>query len=152
MPSRASSQVLTDHNEIQRWAEQRGAKPSAVRRTAGGNDIGIIRLDFPGYSGADSLEEVSWDDWFDKFDENNLALIVQERTARGQTSNFNKIVSRDSVAESASGTSRRSSGRSSGRKQTARTSRTPSSKAASARGSSRSGGRTSAKGSKSRTA
>ncbi len=59
----------------------------------------MIRLDFPGYSGADSLEAISWDDWFEKFDERNLALIVQDTLAgRGkQKSNFNKLVSRESV-------------------------------------------------------
>src|SRR5690242_18926507 len=102
MPPKASSKVLTDHDEIKRWAEQRGAKPSAVRRTGGGEDIGMIWLAYPGYSGADSLAEVSWDDWFDKFDESNLALVAQEKRARGQSSNFNKLVSRDSVTESSS--------------------------------------------------
>lgn len=43
----------------------------------------MIRLDFPGYTGADSLEHISWDDWFDKFDESGLALLHQETTARG---------------------------------------------------------------------
>jgi hypothetical protein len=37
----------------------------------------MIRLDFPGYGGEESLEEISWDEWFDKFDERNLALLVQ---------------------------------------------------------------------------
>jgi hypothetical protein len=148
MPSKASSQVLTDHDEIQRWAEQRGAKPSAVRRTGGGNDIGMIRLDFPGYSGADSLEEVTWDDWFDKFDESNLALIVQEKTARGQKSNFNKLVSRDSVVQSSSQGSRGSSGRKTAAR---RSTGTRASKSTAVRGSSRSAGRTSSTASKSRS-
>jgi hypothetical protein len=140
---KASSQVLTDHDQIQNWAEQRGAKPSCVRRTGGGDDIGMIRLDFPGYSGADSLEEVSWDEWFDKFDESNLALVVQEHTARGQTSNFNKLVSRDSVEESSSSQSSRPSARAkqstrrnSGRKQAAsRSTGTRASKTAKVQGS-----------------
>lgn len=55
----------------------------------------MIRLDFPGYSGADSLEHVDWNEWFRKFDENNLGLLVQDTTARGQKSNFNKLVSRE---------------------------------------------------------
>jgi len=62
--------------------------------TGGRGDTGMIRLDFPGYSGEGSLQEISWDDWFEKFDENNLALMVQEKTARGQKSNFNKLVTR----------------------------------------------------------
>ncbi len=54
----------------------------------------MIRLDFPGYSGEESLEQISWDEWFEKFDERDLALMVQETTSRGQKSNFNKLVSR----------------------------------------------------------
>ena len=89
-----SSMQLTDHDEIQQWAEARDAKPSCVKNTGGKGDVGMIRLDFPGYSGADSLQEITWDEWFESFDENNLALLVQETTASGETSNFNKLVKR----------------------------------------------------------
>ena len=99
MPSKGSSRTLIDHAEIQQWAEERDAKPAAVRSTENDDDIGIIRLDFPGYSGSDSLEEVGWDEWFEQFDNRNLALVVQEETANGKPSNFNKLVSRDSVEE-----------------------------------------------------
>ena len=63
----------------------------------------MIRLDFPGYSGADSLEEIEWDQFFEKFDEQGLALLVQDKTARGQKSNFNKLVSRQTAEMSGSG-------------------------------------------------
>lgn len=107
------SKVTTDHDEIRRWAEERGAKPSAVIRTEHGDDPGIIRLDFPGYSGEGSLEEISWDEWFRKFDERNLALLYQEHTAGGEKSNFNKIVSRETAEQVESGKhERRSSSRS----------------------------------------
>jgi hypothetical protein len=52
-----------------------------VRGTGGPDDVGMIRFDFPGYCGEGSLEEISWDEWFDKFDESNLALLVQDETA-----------------------------------------------------------------------
>lgn len=94
-----SARSLTDHEQIREWAEERGARPACVRGTGGGEDVGMIRLDFPGYSGADSLQSVSWDAWFQKFDESNLALLVQDETARGQQSNFNKLVSRDTAEE-----------------------------------------------------
>jgi hypothetical protein len=99
MASKSSSRTLTDHEEIRRWAEERGARPSTVRSTHGDDSVGIIRLDFPGYSGADSLEEISWDEWFEDFDDKNLALLVQDETANGQKSNFNKLISRGSVEE-----------------------------------------------------
>jgi hypothetical protein len=90
----STSQTLTDHEEIRRWAEERGAKPACVKGTGDKGDVGMIRLDFPGFSGEQSLQEISWDEWFESFDENELALIVQERTAAGEKSNFNKLISR----------------------------------------------------------
>jgi hypothetical protein len=90
----SESRVLTDHDEIRQWAEARDAQPAAVRRTESEDDPGVIRLDFPGYSGEQSLEPISWDEWFAKFDESKLALLVQDRTASGERSNFNKLVHR----------------------------------------------------------
>jgi len=92
-----TSQTTTDHNQIRKWAESRGAKPSCVRGTGGKNDVGMLRLDFPGYTGEDELQPISWDDWFDKFEERKLALVYQEETAGGEKSNFNKLVSRENV-------------------------------------------------------
>jgi hypothetical protein len=129
MASRNSSRVLTDHDEIRRWAEERDASPSAVQRTHTDDSVGIIRLDFPGYSGENSLEEIEWDEWFDKFDDNNLALIVQDQTAGGERSNFNKIVSRDSVE---------SAGKSRSRAKKSTSARGSASKKSSARSTSRS--------------
>jgi hypothetical protein len=68
-----------------------------VRGTGGKNDPGMIRLDFPGFTGSETLQPISWDEWFRAFDENNLALLVQEETADGTRSNFNKLVSRETA-------------------------------------------------------
>lgn len=95
----AQTKWTTDHETIQQWAEARGAVPSAVKGTGGEDEPGIIRLDFPGYSGQGKLEPISWDDWFAKFDENELALLYQEETAEGEQSNFNKLVKRETVEE-----------------------------------------------------
>jgi hypothetical protein len=92
--------MLTDHDEIRQWAEERNANPACVRGTGGGEDVGMIRLDFPGFSGEQSLEHIDWDEWFQKFDESGLALLVQDTTAGGQQSNFNKLVSRDTAEHS----------------------------------------------------
>jgi hypothetical protein len=93
----SSAHPLTDHDEIREWAEDRDAKPSCVKGTGGGDDVGMIRLDFPGYSGEQSLQEISWDEWFEKFDDSELALLVQDETASGEKSNFNKLVKRGNV-------------------------------------------------------
>jgi hypothetical protein len=89
----ALSHTTTDHDEIRAWAEARGAHPACVKGTGGKGDIGMLRLDFPGYS-EDKLQPIEWDDFFEKFDERDLALVYQEKTADGAKSNFNKLISR----------------------------------------------------------
>jgi hypothetical protein len=88
------AKTTTDHNQIRKWAEQRGAHPATVEGTGGRNDAGLLRIDYPGYRGKQSLREISWDEFFKKFDENNLAFLYQEKTATGRTSRFSKLVSR----------------------------------------------------------
>jgi hypothetical protein len=93
------SNTTTDHDEIKRWAEARGGRPAAVSSTGSGNDPGILRIEFPGapQSDDDALEEISWDEWFEAFDANGLALIYQDQTSDGEESRFNKLVSRERV-------------------------------------------------------
>jgi hypothetical protein len=62
----------------------------------------MIRLDLPGYGGADSLEPSSWDEWLRAFDDDHLALVHQDETAAGARSNFNRLVSRDSASHEGS--------------------------------------------------
>jgi hypothetical protein len=95
------TKATIDHDEIKHWAEARNATPARVKGTGGRGDVGMIRLDFPGYSGADSLEAISWDEFFAKFDEGQLALVYRESLARGGKSNFNKLVGRETVDISA---------------------------------------------------
>lgn len=109
--SSAGSQTTTDHDQIREWAEARGGEPACVRGTGGGGDAGLLRIDFPGYSGEDSLEHISWDEFFEKFDEQKLALLYQETTADGQQSNFNKLVRRQSSSGRRSGGGKSANGR-----------------------------------------
>lgn len=72
--------------------ESRGGHPATVKRTRrGGQAAGILRIDFPGYSGRETLKEISWDEWFDAFEENNLAFLYQDE----KNSRFNKLISRE---------------------------------------------------------
>jgi hypothetical protein len=90
------SETTTDHDEIRRWAEGHGARPAAVAATGSGDDPGILRLMFPEapQNDDDALEEISWDEWLQAFDENDLALVYEP------DGNFNKLVSRSNVETS----------------------------------------------------
>jgi hypothetical protein len=86
----------TDHEIIRRWIEERGGSPAAVKATESGDDPGLLRINFPGYSGENRLEDISWEDFFKKFDEKDLEFLYQDQTRDGEMSRFWKFVSRES--------------------------------------------------------
>jgi hypothetical protein len=90
----SQTRTTTDHDEIRRWVDEHGGKPASVRGTEDGDGAGVLRVDFPGGAGEDQLEPISWDEWFRKFDESNLAFLYQEQKASGEDSTFFKLVSR----------------------------------------------------------
>jgi iron-sulfur cluster repair protein YtfE (RIC family) len=92
-----SAKATIDHDEIRAWVEARGGCPARVKRTGREGDPGILRIDFPGFSGVRTLEKISWDEFFDWFEKNELAFLHQDTTTQGKQSRFSKLVSRDSV-------------------------------------------------------
>jgi hypothetical protein len=90
----STSQRTTDHETIRRWAEARSGRPARVAGTGSNDDAGLLRIDFPEEEEDESLEEITWDEFFEKFDEKKLAFVYQEETAEGEKSNFNKLVRR----------------------------------------------------------
>ena len=88
------SKTTTDHDTIRRWVEERGGRPAAVKETGGGDDPGILRIEYPERGDDAALEEISWDEFFEAFEANKLAFLYQERTADGSISRFSKFVAR----------------------------------------------------------
>lgn len=80
------SKSTTNHEVIRKWVEDRGGKPAVVE------DTSILRIDFGGSD--DNLKEISWDEFFENFDKNNLSFLYQEKTSDGSTSRFFKFVAR----------------------------------------------------------
>jgi hypothetical protein len=70
----ASATRTRDHEQIRAWVEERGGIPTVVKGTGG-----LLRIDF--IEGAEShgreasLEEVSWERWFELFDESQLSFL-----------------------------------------------------------------------------
>jgi hypothetical protein len=90
----SKSKTTTDHEVIRQWAEKRKGTPATVAETADDDGAGILRIDFPGYAGEQTLEPISWDEFFDKFDESELAFVYQEEIGDGDPSRFCKFVAR----------------------------------------------------------
>jgi hypothetical protein len=89
----AGAKTTTDHDEIRRWVEARGGKPAKVADTDGRKGSGILRIDFNEPEA--SLTPISWDEFFQIFDDRELAFLHEEETSDGKRSYFNKFVSRD---------------------------------------------------------
>jgi hypothetical protein len=87
----ASTVETTNHETIRKWTEQRGGKPATVSATKKNDDAGLLRIDFPGYSGVETLEEITWDEFFKKFDEAGLQFLYQDKTDDGELSRFCKL-------------------------------------------------------------
>lgn len=90
-PEPGESKITTDHEEIRRWAEERGGKPARVKGTGNGDDAGLLRIKF---RDDEDLEEISWDEFFEEFERNSLAFVYQDKTAEGKESRFFKLVRR----------------------------------------------------------
>ena len=71
--------------------EARGGFPAHVKATGRKRgDLGVLRIDYPGFSGKETLERIDWEDWFEAFDRNELAFLYQDK----RNSRFSKLVSR----------------------------------------------------------
>ena len=88
------SQTTTDHDEIREWVEERDGEPAYVESTEDG-DSGLLRIDFPDEGDDENLDDISWDEFFETFEENDLAFLYQDETDDGETSYFSKFVSRE---------------------------------------------------------
>jgi hypothetical protein len=90
----ATAQRTRDHDQIRQWAEQRGGIPAYVKGTEG-----LLRIDFVEGKGShgreDKLEEVSWDDWFEVFDDRGLSFLHSDDDSR-----FFKLVEAEDDEES----------------------------------------------------
>lgn len=93
-----SSETTTDHETIRKWAEERQARPATVKGTGDKGGAGVLRLDFNEGKNEDErdsrLEEISWEEFFEKFDESNLAFLYQETLKSGEQSRFFRFVQR----------------------------------------------------------
>ena len=90
--SRSQKGIVTiDHDEIRDWVESRNGTPATVEGTKRGSQgAGVLRIDFPGYSGKGTLSPIDWDEFFEKFEEAKLAFLHDTKAG----SKFNKFIAR----------------------------------------------------------
>jgi hypothetical protein len=89
-----------DHEVIRQWAEARHAEPATGETTRSGpakvnvNDGGAgVRFNFPG---ASAFRPISWDEWFENFDQHHCAFVFDNDNSMG-VSNHYRIVNADGL-------------------------------------------------------
>lgn len=93
------TETTTDHEHIKRWVEERDGHPARVQGTAVEGSSGVLLIDYPGYSSTQTLEAISWDEFFKGFEENELAFLYEDEKKAGSQSRFSKLINRDAAKQ-----------------------------------------------------
>jgi hypothetical protein len=78
--------LTADHGEIRRWVEEQGGCPARVPAAAGRDRLAVTFEDA-------ECEEISWDDFFERFEREGLAFAYNPE-ANGEGVRSAKLVSR----------------------------------------------------------
>jgi len=84
------SKTTTDHNEIRRWVTEPGGYPARVKGTDASGSSGVLRIDYPGFRGEESLEAISWTEFFNGFEKNKLEFLYEDEPEN----RFSKLIDR----------------------------------------------------------
>jgi hypothetical protein len=87
-----NSHFTTDHEKIRKWAELRGGAPACVEPCQ--KRAHDLLIDF-GEHAEESLAELTWDEFFNIFEENHLGFLYQDETTHGERSYFFKFIERN---------------------------------------------------------
>jgi hypothetical protein len=91
--------ATTDPDVIRRWAEARHGTPVLYHRGSLDSNDQWPGFAFPGYDPPNSYEEITWQELFNKRAEAQLVFLYQEMTETGETSLYNRFVSRQVANE-----------------------------------------------------
>lgn len=92
------STTTTDHDTIRKWAEQRDGHPAKVDVSGDG---GILRIDFG--EPEDALKAISWDEFFEIFEDRKLAFLYQDRTSAARAASTSSFHAEGEASERRNG-------------------------------------------------
>lgn len=93
--SNSDTKSTTNTTKIKEWAETRDGRPSVAESTYKSDKAGgLLRINFPDFE-EDNLKEISWEEFFRIFSENNLEFRYQEEKKDGGQSRFFKFVNQE---------------------------------------------------------
>jgi hypothetical protein len=88
-----------EHTEIRSWVEEHGGVPAHVESTEGEGDPGLLRVGFTDAGPAERLTEITWDEFFQEFEEGRLAFVYRDEPPRDGSRPAVRLVNRDRVKD-----------------------------------------------------
>lgn len=88
------TKTTDNHDTIKKWVEERYGEPALVEGVVDKEKAGeMLRIHFRG-NAKESLEDISWDLFFEIMEENSLEFLYQEKTTDGDQSKFCKLTNK----------------------------------------------------------
>lgn len=78
--------VTGDHTLIQQWILERKGKPVTRKVIRGTEILRVLQISFPDSAGQETLEEISWENFFECFEKEQLVFLYQEFALDGSLS------------------------------------------------------------------
>jgi hypothetical protein len=80
--------VTTDKKAIKEWVEERKGWPAVQIRANENGKEKILWVGFPGANTQKNLKEITWEEFFEKFDQEQLTFLYQDASLNGEPSQF----------------------------------------------------------------
>lgn len=88
-----TSKITVDHEIIRSWVQAHGGMPAVARSGFGGGGQGGLEIDFSSHGNPEALEMISWNEFFQRFEKEQLAVLYQESAVGGPSPSL-RIISR----------------------------------------------------------
>lgn len=84
-----------NHETIKKWIKDRYAEPALVEGVVNPGKAGrMLRINFQNHA-RESLKDISWELFFEIFDENDLEFLYQEQNLDGSQSKSFEFIKKD---------------------------------------------------------
>lgn len=93
-----TNKITTNHEEIMDWIKNRGGKPSREKLIGDQNLKGLLKINFLEHE-ENNISNISWEEFFRVFEENKLALFLEELTDVGGLSRIYRFLDRENITK-----------------------------------------------------
>ncbi len=88
----AQGKVTIDRNIIRKWAQARHGWPALVKKVTSAGIEMVLSFVFPDNEPLETVRKISWEEFFEKFDQQHLAFVYQESDRNRELSYYYEFI------------------------------------------------------------